>query len=491
MNARRGALVFYGATFVVLATSIFLTHATGEGDATLHFLNARAGVNVGIKELMSSWARPLFKLLMVGPAWLGMEWARLTMAVLATVLAWQTIGLARDLKLARPLLAGFFLVAQPMTFFASQDVLTEIPTALATYTALRLWLHRRFAWSCLVVSLTPTLRPEGFFFIAVWGGLLLVEARRRGSPRFAFSRGVLLGVGMSMWVAASWLIVNNPRYPFQSFWPLGGWGYGSGHLWDYLGRWPWFLGAALFPLFLVALFTAWRRELTLIWLLWWLVLGVHSVLWAGGWFASAGLMRILVTTAPSAALLCLAGFNSIACWLERRAAPRGLMRTFAVVFFAWAAEVAAYRYATELDHQDEKVAWPAAEFIAANHLLSPDTSFFASNMLMLIALDYPKQPLRFVENKWGRDAQSALLKALPPGSIGVWDNGRSNYWIGVSIDDLDSLGYERLAEFSEQVWVESPWYMYQPWRGPDSRTIRYVVVRKRGIVGREVAAPIE
>ncbi len=459
------------AAFVALAACIFLTHATGEGDSTLHFINARLAISDSWTHMLASWSRPLFKVWIVGPSWLGVRCARLSMAVLATLLVGQTIGLARDLKLQRPLLAGFFLLAQPFTFVASQDTLTEIPAALALYGALRLWLHEHRAWSCFVISLLPMLRPEGHPIIVLWGVLLVLEARRARSWR-PLLLAPLLGIGMAVWMAVCWWGVETPFYPFESFWPMGGWGggYGRGPAWDYLERFPWFTGSVLLPVFLVGCIKGLRRELTLVWVLWWLVLGLHSFLWWRGLFASAGLLRILVVTAPSTALLCLVGFNQVF---------GGRLRVVAPGFLLCAALMTCYRYATEADHQEEKVAWPAAEYIERHQLLPEGTQFFTANGIMLLALDYPINKFEHVPLKFNREKELAVLRALKPGAIGVWNDGPVEQWVGVSVADFSANGFEQLAEFSETVQVDGPWGMYRPLRGPDSRVIRYFVFRKR------------
>ena len=466
MKPRRDTVVVCAAAFGVLAVTILGTHATGEGDATLHFLNARDAVASDWEVVLTSWARPLFKALIIGPAWLGMTWARLFVALLSAVLVGQTIGLARDLELERPLLAGFFLLAPPFAFFAAQDVLSEIPTALMTYGALRLWLHGRHALSCVLVSLIPVVRPEGYFFIALWAVLLVLQARR-------FTLLPLLALGTAGWMLVCWWKTSEPTYPFMSFWPAGGLGFGHGHVWDYLARWPWFMGSTLFPIFLVGFFTAWRRELTLVWVLWWLVLGLHSVLWWRGLFASAGLLRIMVVIAPSTALLTLVGFNTLANRLSRRARAGFVAVTLGAVAFS-----TAQRYLHDLDHQEEKLAWPAAEFIARSQLLHEHTPFFSVNPLVLVALDYPKTEFERLHLQFDKRSKREVLRALPAGTVGVWDNGASNEWLGVTIEDLPALGYEQLAEFSETVEISNPWHLYQPWRAPDVRHLRYVVVRK-------------
>lgn len=479
LSLKRDTLVVCGLAFGVFLLTILFTHASGEGDSTLHYLNAREGVSRSWLVLLSSWARPLFKALIIGPAWVGMGAARLVIAVLATLLVAQTIGLARDLKLERAWFAGLLLIAQPLTFLACHDTLTEIPAALALYGALRLWLHRKYALSCLLISFIPAIRPEGYFFMALWVALALVAVRNGEAPRVVLGPLPLLGVGLLLWMAVCWWAQGTPLYPFRSFWPIGGWGYGSGHWWDYLGRWPWFMGSALFPLFLVGAVKSFRREMTLVWVLWWLVLGLHSFLWWRGLFASAGMLRIMVVIAPSSALITLVGFNAVVEWLKRKAVPSHWQTALGVAFTAWAAQVVVVRAVGDYYAQAQWVAWPVAEYLLREQLVPPGTQFFAANALMLTALDYPRTQVERVEMKYEREAELALLRGLRPGAVGVWDNGSSNKWTGVTIEDFPALGYERLAEFSDTREIADPWAMYQPWRKPNVTTLRYVVFRKR------------
>lgn len=478
--ATRNQIIATLSVFAVLAGCIALFPATGEGDATLHFLNARTGAAGQVPELLHSWARPLFKLLIIGPAWLGLPYARLTVAALSAVTAWHTIGLARDLQLPRPTLAAFFLIAQPVTFAVAQDTLTELPAALAVLAAMRLWLHGRTHLSCLVIAFTPLLRPEGFFFIAAWAVLALWQLRARPISTVVV-HGALLGVGLLTWCATTWALVDDPLFLINQWrWPAQSYEiYGHGGPFDYLVRNVWFLGSALFPLFVVGCVTACDRKFALVWLVWGLVIGVHSILWWRGWFASAGLVRILAVSSPSAALLCLQGFNWSAERLDRWRVPPVARVGLGVAWLAWASASVVQRYLGDPEHLAVRVAWPATEFVRQQRLTPPGTHVFAADLLCVVPLE-PRQSGIIVEkNHYDRERERALLAALPSGSIGFWSNSDTAHWLGVSIEDLPGLGYDELARFEERVEFDAPWRQYRPWRAPEQRTLRYVVVRKR------------
>ncbi|HET6251065.1 MAG TPA: hypothetical protein VFE47_25485, partial [Tepidisphaeraceae bacterium] len=146
---------------------------TGEGDSVLHYLCART-VPADPTVMLSSWARPLHKLLILVPALGGIVPARICQALLTLAMSWQTVLLAGQLRLRNAILAAPLVFAQPYVFALASDTMTEIPMALALVIALRLWISGRLGWSCLVASLLPLLRPEGFFLIALWGLMLLL-----------------------------------------------------------------------------------------------------------------------------------------------------------------------------------------------------------------------------------------------------------------------------------------------------------------------------
>ena len=51
--------------------------------------------------------------------------------------------------------------------------MTEIPFALLMVVAIRLWWAKKPLLSCIVVAYLPLVRPEGFFFCALWALLIL------------------------------------------------------------------------------------------------------------------------------------------------------------------------------------------------------------------------------------------------------------------------------------------------------------------------------
>ncbi|MGC3957477.1 MAG: hypothetical protein QM813_05795 [Verrucomicrobiota bacterium] len=170
------------------------------------------------------------------------------------VLLWQTMNLARDVKLGRPELAGLFLIGQPYVFSLASDTMTELPFALGLVIALRLWHWRRFAWSFFVLGLLPMARPEGFLVGPLWGVMLLVQAAREGRVGRLLSASPGMG-GLVAWMGACYLLTGNWRYFIDYWsWPAQSYdAYQRGPLLHHVYLWPDYCGPVLLVFFLIGL----------------------------------------------------------------------------------------------------------------------------------------------------------------------------------------------------------------------------------------------
>ncbi len=170
--AKRGWVAVCAGLLALLLIWAVIFPQTGDGDAIMHFLNARDGLGQPAK-LLGSWARVGSKIPLVIPAQFGILAARWMSALISVLCAWQTIRLADDLGIRRAWLAGPMLIFQPFVFSLAGDTMTELPLALGLVIAIRLWLARRMWASCLVMGYLPTVRPEGFFLCALWGAMVI------------------------------------------------------------------------------------------------------------------------------------------------------------------------------------------------------------------------------------------------------------------------------------------------------------------------------
>ncbi len=487
LPAGRVALVCL-AVFCLLVGWVSIFRYSGEGDAVLHFLNARDAW-VTPADALGAWARPLFKLIIAGPATLGLFPAQATVALITSLAIYQTIRLAEDLHLPRAILAAPMLLWQPMAFGIAADTLTEMPFALGMVAAVRLWLHRRTLLSCLLVSLLPMIRPEGFFFIALWGAMVAFRAwhddpRGRGFTLKTLGMPVVhllsLGFGMLIWcalcAAISW--DHDPLYFLHVWsWPISGgnkWGYE--HIVHYIIRWPVYCGLALTPLFFIGLVQV-RSELRktrpnreayfLIFVGWALVFVPHAIMYATGTFQSAGLLRILAAASPFTALICLIGWNSLVPRLRR---PR-------LFFFAFAVGATALVFAQQLIDAHHLDFFPASRAAAwLKPRIQPGQSIFVGNKIVLAELGLPPHPQNVMQVECNAAFMRKQFAELPIGAIGIWDNQQSPDWHTYTIEQLKQNGFAPLHE--ESIPAISFYSLVKG--GPLLIKIRYVVLQKVG-----------
>jgi hypothetical protein len=480
----RDRLLLCGGIFLLLVGWMLVWRYTGEDDSVLHYLNARE-MGASLATILGAWSRPLYKLLIGYPAHYGIVPARVTQALLTTVLAWQTIRLAEDLEIDNAWLAAAMLIWQPLVFALGSDTMTELPFALGLVIALRLWHRRRTGWMCLVCGLLPMVRPEGCL-IAPAAVLLAVSVPGdRLSRRIAGAWPV--GVGVTAWALACEVYYRNWHYFIDVWsWPAHSYAsYGHGPLLYHVVRWPWYCGWALFPLFCLGLVPSVRRRAMWAPLGVWLgILGVHSVLFWRGWFASIGEMRILVTTSPVTALVCLHGWNVARGWVMRHVAGDAIRRWAGVAFAVLATAAVMVEYARHARHYACFGVQEVASFIRTRHLLADCPIFFTGDKMVLAALEVGDEHDRVLESGMTRRQMLRRLRALPVGSVGMWDNRNAQRWYGITIEELNDEGFETLYESRRSVWDGPEALLSAGWRV----TMRYVVLKKtRGAEGAPAA----
>jgi hypothetical protein len=432
---------------------------TGEGDSILHYWNLRTAW-IDPRLGLTVWARPLYVLLMIVPAQFGLYAVRCWAALIAVLLTWQTMRMADDLRLPNATMAGVFLIFQPLTFALASDTMTEIPMALGLAIALRLWWARHYLASCLLVSFLPLVRPEGFLLAPVWGLFLLALPRTSEYPSWPqrLLIGSSLATGMLCLFAVSRVLTGEWIYYVSEWsWPLVG--STKGRLWHHVVHWPYYCGWVLLPLFLLGVIASIKRVMALPWAAWAVVFIAHSLMFWTGTFSALGLMRILVTTAPVTALICLYAWNALAKLLRAEHWPR-LLRVCATSIVALSAMATAmiYYYEEPLHHRFV-LARKAATFVRQNHLFDEAPRIFATDPIVLAELDIPVRQYMFsttnpelapfrdwvvVRHIVGREKSVAQMRTLPPGSVGVWDDDLGRWWYHILPEEFPALGYEVL-----------------------------------------------
>ncbi|HEV8604846.1 MAG TPA: hypothetical protein VGQ99_05740 [Tepidisphaeraceae bacterium] len=166
-----------------------------EADGCTHFLYSRF-VWQEHHLITNVWGRPFCTAIYAIPALFHRQGVRSASMIMAVAICLLTFRVAKRQNYRLPVLAGIFLLGQPILFLHSFSELTEIPFALLVTIALWAYQTRRFLLLAIIVALMPTARPEGFGFIALATVAFIFHRRAYLIP--------ILILPLALWSFAGW-----------------------------------------------------------------------------------------------------------------------------------------------------------------------------------------------------------------------------------------------------------------------------------------------
>jgi hypothetical protein len=285
----------------------------------------------------------------------------------------------------------------------------------------------------------------------------------------------VMTVGLITWCLTNWIVHNDPLLIVHQWsWPAESYaGYGSGPIYFYAVAFFLYCGLPLSVLFCLGVLRPARFSMGLCWAVWGAVIGAHSIMYWGGWFASCGVIRILACTATITAIICLQGWNNLSHYAETRwkrvRLPRGWVCGIAV------AVIAAYpaaQYVVETGHWEGNVMQHCTAYLRQNKLLSPDVRFFQGNNIVATDLENDLRRQNILPLPVDSVKVRRLLRELPVGSIGVWDNQQAPDWHGITIEQLSGEGFTVLYEKKLNCWWTFSWR--------NRKLVHYAVLKKTG-----------
>lgn len=278
------------------------------GDACMHYLAARFAFATP-QYFVDIWNRPLVTALYAAPAWLwGRTAVRAVSMLIALACGWVAMRIARGQGMKRPALALIFTLGQPMLFFQSFGVMTELPFALLLGLAFLAYQNRRFALAAAIVAWAPLGRPEGFVVLALAAGLLLFHRRA--------ACVLLLPIPIILWNLAGWQLTQRTSPWWRWLWDVWAWSehsvYGRGNLLAFVALLPLIVSPLVLPATLLGIgrtLRDWKlarvksdaipAECPLLTAAFPVALLVgHSLLYWLGMMASFGEVRYLLVAAP-------------------------------------------------------------------------------------------------------------------------------------------------------------------------------------------------
>lgn len=299
-----------------------------EMDACTHYMFARHAL-AEPAYLINIWGRPLCTGTYVLPAAIGgVIGVRICSLILAVSIGLVSYCIAKKQGYRLPAMATILLFAQPLFYLHSFSELTEIPFAFIAILAFWAYQSKNFLAMAILVSITPSGRPEGLFLVALAAVALVAHRRWFYLP--------ILPLPMLIWSYLGWQSFGSPPDHHWYLWLKENWpyamqsAYGSGPWYSFLIQLPVLFSPLIFPAFFPGLLISLRQGLAraadrwpalfsdhvarcqfMIAFIPLVILVVHSFLRAFGLMGSNGELRYLLSVAPLWALLCARGWEAI------------------------------------------------------------------------------------------------------------------------------------------------------------------------------------
>jgi hypothetical protein len=228
-----------------------------------------------------------------------------------------------------------------------------------------------------------------------------------------------------------------------------------------------------------------REKFAIAWWAFLLIFTLHTILWWRGWFASSGLLRIMVCVSPITAVICLRGWNIAAAWLRRRGLDRQTRVRIGSAAIAAMVLAAMGYYMEDPTHYRVFGARAVCAYARDHHLVDTAPLLIPRDPIAVVELNLPPNPMNVLPLVENRVVESQMLLAAPIGSIGFWDDQHQFEPNNVNLRDLPTLGYTVLFECRRTIYQPVAWLLGRPWTVPQV----HVLIRKdrRGALPVDVA----
>jgi len=291
-----------------------------EDDSVHHYLMSKWLLRHG-NLVVNFWGRPAVTLAYFPAAQFGFFWCRLTSLAICLLAAWYTFRLAGNIGFKYAWLAVPLVFFQNQFFRLSTDLLTEPLFSLIVICAVGNYIFRRHSRAAILFSISAAARPEGFFFIILFGIVLIVEALlgklgsgKKGWVKFIGTSALLLCVP-AVWSIAGGLIHGGLDLLWltkSNSWDTLRYKYGSDGVLHYLLKMNYAVGIIVLAPAIAGMAACFRRgRIWIVPTLWIFFFVLHTYLRTSGYYASGGYPRYFAAVAPLMGLMAVAGVDRI------------------------------------------------------------------------------------------------------------------------------------------------------------------------------------
>lgn len=408
--------------FTIGVYVIFHTeNSFGGGDPFAHFKIARWSWKHPIL-LFDSWGKPVYTILVSPFAQLGMNYARMYNLLAGIITAWFSFKLAQQLKLTGSWLVVLLVLFTPVYFSLMFAALTEVTFSLFLILSVLLFFKERYIASALIFSFLPFIRTEGIVLFPIFLIALGFKKQWKPMPFLIFGFLLLSLLGWPFYHRFDWAFTTMPYTGASSI-------YGHGELLHFIQYTKSTIGIGIAVLSVagfIFLLLSWIQKdqfrptqrfyiLLLIPGIYLTFLTAHSVAWWKGLGSSLGLIRVMGSVTPLAAVTAIIAFDYLAQWLSKY---KAILVLASVFFFPWMVySGATSRLYGFQPNREQKVMAEACQYIKDNGYNKNIIYYFDPYVVYQLKLD-PYDG----KSAWsGLTSERPVSEKIPDNSIIIWD----------------------------------------------------------------------
>jgi len=412
-------LGFIAGVVAILTTNI----SYGGGDSTQHYNLARWGL-IHPKLLFNHWGKPVLTILMSPFAQFGINGARAYNLFMGFATAFTIWKIAEYLKFKNASLSLIFVLFTPVYFILLFTPLTEITYSFFVSLSVLLFFKKKYYFSAIVFSFTPLIRTEGIVLFPLFILAYSLKKKFFTIPLLSVGFFLISLLGYSFYDDFWWLITEMPYSGSAKDI------YGSGSLFHFINDTKGILGYPLGFLFLFGLICSIRdwynkAKLSISKIFFFILLipgsyivflAAHSFVWWQGMGNSLGLVRVIGSVTPLAALTALFGFNRAADFVSLKNKFLAIFLKFGFIILIIILGITTHKRGLKLSRPQQLVK-QAANYAIDNNLNKHKVYFF--DPFAVFALDMDPYDNKICN--WGLPNKEIPSIGIPDSSIIFWD----------------------------------------------------------------------
>jgi hypothetical protein len=311
-------LFLFGLLVFFLVVSFLSPGSYGGADNINHYFLSRYAFQRH-ELFFDGWGRPLYTILSSPFAQFGFNGIKLFNVILATLTVWTAYLTARRLGYSPALLAFVFTAFTPIYFIMIFTALTEILAGFILILAVNLFFREKYIWSAIVISFVHMARSEAMIFYPIFLAALLFKKQYKAAPFIITGSLVFTLIGGVYFKDFLWLVTRFPYPIHHKIYKT------PGPLFHFVSQGSYIFGIVLEILLiigmaaiLISLFSKDKEkqkrsfyETVVILAPFAGYFAMHSVLYWKALGGSIGLIRVLTSVMPLAALISLKGYSLI------------------------------------------------------------------------------------------------------------------------------------------------------------------------------------